>query len=236
MARRRIYWHIGPDDLGTAFLADALDVRRGELAEAGVLVPGATTSWELSTVELRRNHQQLGYRRREVEGQSATLVRRIWKHRGTTVLSTPGLAAATSDQVALALDALHGVEIHLVLVVRTLTSQAYAAAQGALEQGATSRPETYVARVLDADQEHQQAQAFRAAHELPEILRRWTRTVLPAHVHVIADSEPTRIWDRLMALIGADVGLPGEPSGAQLGLPQLSVLREVVLALDGRLD
>ena len=40
MARRRIFWHIGPDDLGTGYLAHALDVRRAELAEAGVLVPG----------------------------------------------------------------------------------------------------------------------------------------------------------------------------------------------------
>lgn len=236
MARRRIFWHIGPDDLGTAFLADALDARREELAEAGVLVPGTTTSWELSTAELRRNHEQLGYRRREVDGQSAALVRRIWKHRGTSILSTPGLAAATPDQVALALDALRGAEIHLVLVVRDLTSQAHAAAQAALEQGATCRPETYIARVLDADSEHQQAQAFRAGHELPEILRRWTRTVLSEHVHVIAESEPELIWSRLMGLLGAQVLPPGEPAGEQLGLPQLEVLRGVALALDERLD
>jgi hypothetical protein len=236
MARRRIYWHIGPDDLGTAFLADALDVRREELASAGILVPGTTASWELSTAELRRNHQQLGYRRREVDGHSAALVRRIWKHRGTSLLSTPGLASATPDQVALALDALRGAEIHLVLVVRDLASQAYAASQAALEQGATSRPETYVARVLDPEQEHLQAQAFRAGHDLPEILRRWARTVLPQHVHVVSESEPTRIWDRLMDLVGASVAAPTMPDAPQLGLPQLAVLREVALALDERLD
>jgi hypothetical protein len=236
MARRRIYWHIGPDDLGTRFLADALDVRREELAAAGVLVPGTTSSWEMSSVELRRSHQPFGYRRREVDGQSAALVRRIWKHRGTSVLSTPGLAAATPDQVALALDALRGVEIHLVLVVRDLAGQAYAAAQGALELGATSPPEAYVARVLGGDPEHQQARAFRAGHELPDILRRWSRTVLPEHVHVIAESEPDRIWGRLTALLGADVALPDDLPGEQLGLPQLAVLREVALALDGRLD
>lgn len=236
MARRRLYWHIGPDDLGTRFLADALDVRREELGAAGVLVPGTTSSWELSSVELRRNHQPLGYRRREVDGQSAALVRRIWKHRGTSVLSTPGLAAATPDQVALALDALRGVEIHLVFVVRDLAAQVHAAAQEALELGATSRPETFARRVLGGDPEHQQAQAFRAGHELPDILRRWTRTIQPDRVHVIGESAPDRIWDRLTALLDVDVASPAELTGEQHGLPQLTVLREVSLALDGRLD
>jgi hypothetical protein len=236
MAGRRLYWHIGTDDLGTAFLAEALDVRREELAAKGILVPGTSTSWELSTIELRRNHQQVGYRRREVDGQSADLVRRIWRHRGTSVLSTPGLASATPDQVALALDALRGVEIHLVLVVRDLTSQVYAAAQGGLELGATHRPETYAARVLDPAQDHPQAHAFRAGHDLPEILRRWTRTVLPEHVHVIAESDPGRIWAGLMGLLGTDVAAPTGAAQHQLGLPQLAVLREVALALDARLD
>jgi hypothetical protein len=106
MARRRIFWHIGPDDLGTGYLAHALDVRRAELAEAGVLVPGTPAAWELATAELRQNHQQLGYRRREVTGQCAALARLGWRHRGVTVLSTPGLAGATADQVSFALDGL----------------------------------------------------------------------------------------------------------------------------------
>jgi hypothetical protein len=237
MARRTIYWHIGPDDLGTAFVGEALDARREELAEAGVLVAGTPHAWELATAELRRNHQDLGYDRQEVEGQNATLVRRLWKHKGTTILSTPGLASATRDQVMLALDGVRGAEIHLVLVVRDLTSQVHAACQAALEQGATSRPEKYAARVLDPESDQPQALAFRAGHDLPDVLRRWTRTVFPEHVHVIGATDPAEIWSSLLDLVGAPaLYLPDGLETGQLGAAQLTVLRDVALALDERLD
>ncbi|MCW2759229.1 MAG: hypothetical protein JWO46_2975 [Nocardioidaceae bacterium] len=237
MARRTIYWHIGPDDLGTAFVGDALDAHREQLAAAGVLVAGTPHAWELATAELRRSHQQLGYDLPEVEGQNATLVRRLWKHKGTTVLSTPGLASATRDQVLLALDGIRGAEIHLVLVVRDLTSQVNAACQAALEQGATSRPDKYAARVLDPESTHEQAAAFRAGHDLPDVLRRWTRTVLPEHVHIIGATDPAEIWTTFLRLLGApDLALPEGIATGQLGPAQLTVLRDVALALDEQLD
>ena len=235
MARRRIFWHIGPDDLGTGYLAHALDVRRAELADAGILVPGTPAAWELATAELRQSHQQLGYRRREVTGQCAALARLGWRHRGTSVLSTPALAGASPDQVSLALDGMRGAEIHLVLVVRDLTSQVYAAAQAALEQGATTRPERYAERVL-AEPDHPQAQAFRAGHDLSDILRRWTRTVLPEHVHVIAENDPAQVWARLMALVGADVAFTPDALPAAAHTGRLAALRDVALGLDDRLD
>ena len=235
MARRRIFWHIGPDDLGTGYLAHALDVRRAELGEAGVLVPGTPAAWELATAELRQNHQQLGYRRREVTGQCAALARLGWRHRGVTVLSTPGLAGATADQVSFALDGLRGAEIHLVLVVRDLTSQVYAGAQAALEQGATTRPERYAERVL-TEPGHPQAQAFRAGHDVADILRRWTRTVLPEQVHVIAETEPALVWARLMTLVGAEVEFAPDVLPAAAHADRLAALREVALGLDDRLD
>lgn len=235
MARRKVYWHIGPDDLGTDFVARALDGRRDELAAAGVLVPGATGTWELVGAELRRDHAVHGLTRAEVEGQLAGLVRRIWRHKGTSVLSTPALASATREQVALALDGLRGAELHVVLVVRDLTSQVYAGAQAALETGATTRPSTYAARVLDPAGVHPQAVAYRAGHDLPDVAHRWTRAVLPEHVHVIAGSDRALIWHELMDLVGAGVDLPDVGSD-QLGPAQLDALREVVVALDDQLD
>ena len=151
------------------------------------------------------------------------------------VLSTPGLAGATADQVALALDGLRGAEIHLVLVVRDLTSQVYAAAQAALEQGATTRPERYAERVL-TEPDHPQAQAFRAGHDVADNLRRWTRTVLPEQVHVIAETEPALVWARLMALVGAEAEFAPDVLPAAAHADRLTVLREVALGLDDRLD
>ena len=242
MARRRIFWHIGPDDVGTAWIGRALDAARGDLAAAGVLVPGTVEDRERVTAELRHSHRELGLRRSEVEGSSAQLVRELWRHRGTTVLSLPGLASATREQVALAMDGTRGAEHHLVLVERDLTSQLHAGARATLEQGATTRPDRFVERVLDeagdGGAEDLATLAYRAGHDLPTILRRWTRTVLPENVHVVAESSPELVWKRLVGLLGADLPLPHPPLAdvaADLGPSQLAVLREVVIGLDDRL-
>ena len=73
MARRTVIWHIGPDDPGTAFLADALAAQRDELASLGIAVPSGR--WH------------------EIEDQ-------IWKHKGLSLLSTPAAARADHEKVA----------------------------------------------------------------------------------------------------------------------------------------
>lgn len=246
MARRRIFWHIGPDDAGTAWLGRALDAARNDLAAAGVLVPGTEEHRERVTAELRHSHHELGLARSEVEGSSAELVRELWKHRGTTLLSLPGLASATREQVALAMDGTRGAEHHVVLVERDLTSQLYAGARAALEAGSTTRPERFVERLLAAeptDEAELPARAphrsYWAGHDLPAILRRWTRIVLPENVHVVAESSPGLIWKRLVGVVGADVPLPAPHPPAvesDLGPSQLAVLRDVVIGLDDLLD
>ncbi|RLV47901.1 hypothetical protein D9V37_17470 [Nocardioides mangrovicus] len=213
MARRRIFWHIGPDDLGTRFLAQALDDSREALAEQGVQVAGTPAAWDLVSAELRHRHRALGYRRAEVDGQYPALVRRLWPHRGTSVLSTPGLAGATPEEVALALDAVRGAELHLVLVVRDEASRADAARQATLETGVAPEQE-----------------------ETASILERWGRTVLPERVHLIEATEPEQIWARLTSLLGAEVDLPPGLVTGQLDAGRLAVLGDVVATLGERID
>ncbi|GGF45717.1 hypothetical protein GCM10011519_19520 [Marmoricola endophyticus] len=227
MARRRIFWHIGPDDVGAAWIGTALDASRAALAEAGVHVAGTAPERERVTAELRGTAHDLGLRCRDVEGASARLVHELWKHRGTTIVSLPGLAGATPEQVAMAMDGTRGAEHHVVLVERDLTSQLYAGAQASLERGTSTRADQYVARALEeAD----------GVGDLPGILGRWTRLVFPENVHVVAEASPDLIWKRLVGLLGADLPLPEGAVRSDLGPSQLTVLREVVIGLEGRLS
>src|SRR4051812_27076715 len=129
MSRRKVIWHIGPADPGTAFLADALQTRSAELAEHGVAVPSGP--WH------------------EIEDK-------IWQHKGVSVLSTPQIARADADKIALRLVGLRDLEVHLVLLARDLPAQVYAAWQSGLQHGSSTPLKKYAARVLDPAREHWQ--------------------------------------------------------------------------------
>jgi hypothetical protein len=158
-----VIWHIGPEDPGTAFLSEALDQHRDELAALDIAVPRASAPG----------------RWHEVEDQ-------IWKHKGLSLLSTPDLARADRDAVALRLAGLRDIELHLVVLVRDLPTQVHAGWQAGLQRGSTTALTTYAARVLDPERSHWQAEEFWAGRDLAEFLPRWTRAIHADRVHVVA--------------------------------------------------
>ena len=169
MSRRRVIWHIGPADPGTSFLAEALERRADELAAHGIAVP--TGAWH------------------EVEDK-------IWRHKGTSVLSTPDIARADADQIALRLVGLRDLEVHLVLLVRDLPTQVHASWQDGLRHGASTSLKRYAARLLDPARDHWQAEDFWAGHDLGKILPAFTRAFHADRVHVIATGAgPDAIWE-----------------------------------------
>ncbi|MET3962166.1 hypothetical protein ABIE44_002100 [Marmoricola sp. OAE513] len=176
MTRRKVIWHIGPADPGTAFLADALQGRSLELAERGVSVP--TGAWH------------------EIEDQ-------IWKHKGVSLVSTPDISRADADKIALHLTGLRDLEVHLVLLVRDLPTQVYAAWQAGLAHGSTTPLKKYTARLTDPSREHWQAEEFWAGHDLGRILQGWTRAIHAERVHVISvDQDPDASWTALLGAAG----------------------------------
>jgi hypothetical protein len=189
MARRTVFWHIGPDDPGTEFLAYALAQRREELAALGVSVPdaGPRTPWH------------------EVEAQ-------LWEHKGLSLLSTPGVARVDEAAVELRLAGLRDLELHLVLLVRDLPTQVHAAWQAGLQRGSTTPLATYAARALDAERSHWQAEDFWAGRDLGTLLPRWTRAIHPYRVHVVAAaSDPDSLWQAFLRQAG--IGDLNRPDG-----------------------
>jgi hypothetical protein len=176
MARRTVIWHIGPEDPGTAFLAEALGQQRDELAALGIAVPQGR--WH------------------EVEDQ-------IWKHKGLSLLSTPDLSRADREAVALRLAGLRDIELHLVLLVRDLPTQVHAAWQAGLQRGSTTSLTKYAARVLDPERSHWQAEEFWAGRDLAAFLPRWTRAIHADRVHVVATpADADGVWTAFLRQAG----------------------------------
>ncbi len=120
MAKRTVYLLVGP----TAPGLDALhEVLRDDptLAGAGVAVPAVDQDlMDRADVEIRRRHKALGLRRKDVEGSWAKVCRRTFKAKGDVLVSQPGFVDATAEQVALAVDGLAGMRLHLVVTPGTV--------------------------------------------------------------------------------------------------------------------
>lgn len=129
MARRRCFLHIDLAGLTGHRLGHGLMANREILRDLGFKTPvHQVLEAELASIELRRTHAERGLKRREVEGQWAQIARRAWKGRRTPVLSVPGLGRCTPEQATLALDALAGLKLTvLVSVPAVATPQTQAA-------------------------------------------------------------------------------------------------------------
>lgn len=175
MARRKLIWHVGPADPGTAFLGDALRERGDDLAALGVALPAGT--WP------------------EVEEQ-------VWAHRGLSLLSTPGISRAKKEQVELRLAGFRDVELHLVWLVRDLPTQVYAGWQEGIQQGSTTGLDKYAARVLDPQRSHWQAEEFWTGRDLAALLKKWARASVPDRVHVVGGTDEGALWKAFLDIAG----------------------------------
>lgn len=116
MARRNVFLLLGPDLPVSESLHDHLAGSPEVLAPAGLRVPKVTSEDLVrSGTDILRLHKAHGVTRKEVEGAWARVCRKAWKGRSDMVVVVPGLAQATPEQVALALDTLAGMRIHAVV-------------------------------------------------------------------------------------------------------------------------
>ena len=244
MARRRAYVHIGLAGTGGAFLGAALAHHADALHEQGVSVPARSTEEMFhAALEMRRDHKSWGLRRRDVEGAWARVCRRAFKDRGTVVVGHELLAACPPEQIALLLDGLAGLEVHLVVTARDPATQSVACWTDTLDSGSATPFDDFHRRITDPGRAHQQAHEFWTAQALDEVLERWTAAVGdPGRVHVVvppADDPDPRpaIWRAVGRLVGfdADALPPALPTSTAPGSTGPSLLRSVNAAVDGRL-
>ncbi|MCX6399092.1 MAG: hypothetical protein NTX33_04065 [Propionibacteriales bacterium] len=116
MVKKLKAWiHVGMPGTADA-IEPALAHHHEALVELGVASIAQTPAESFrAAVEITRSHKDWGLKRNDVEGQWTKLVRRAQKSRADLVFSQPLLATATSDQIALLIDALVGHQVHVVV-------------------------------------------------------------------------------------------------------------------------
>lgn len=116
MAKKHKAWiHVGMAGVGDV-IEPALAYHHAALVELGVASIAQTPAESFrAAVEMTRSHKEWGLKRGDVEGQWTRLVRRALKAKSDLVFSQPLLAAATAEQIALLIDALAGLQVHVVV-------------------------------------------------------------------------------------------------------------------------
>lgn len=246
MSKRRFVLHIGLEHTGADGVAAGLAEHRERLLELGVRSPARTPDDSLrAAIEMRRLHKAWGFKRREVEGAWADLVRRARKQGATAhaavIVSEELLAGASPDQVALLLDSLGGFDVHVVATLRDPASQLVDGWAGAVRAGGSLSLRRYSRRVLDSGRETEEARDFWAGQDVAAVLQRWRSELRsPDRLHVVVPApgqdRTEATWRTIAELVGVQAeGLPmREPERSPLGPVGLGVLRHVNRAVDGR--
>ena len=243
----RVVLHIGTPKSGTTFLQRLLWDNRAALERRGFRCPGdRQVDMFLAAVELRESHEFWGYDPADLAGRWSEVCRQARGYSGTTVMSHEVLAGASEEQVARAYAELEGLDVHVVLTARDLARQATSEWQERVKNGSTRSFARFERRLNKQIDRGTFDKGFWRSQDPVGILDRWTRDLPPDHVHVVvapqSSADPTLLWRRFAAALGMDaadleeidVAAAPRAANASLGAAQVQVLRQVNIALDGR--
>lgn len=238
---QRVVLHVGTPKSGTTFLQRALWRHREELDAVGVTCAG-TRHYEMfhAAIELRESYAFWGRTAEELAGTWQRLCDRARAYPGTTIMSHELLGAARREQVDLGLQALEGLDVHLVVTARDLARQVASDWQERVKNG---NPVTFTEFCANVAKERQSG--FWRNQHLIGIFDRWARDLPPENVHLVvgppSGASPDVLWRRFGEAVGFDAGAfdptTEEPTANKtLGAVQVAVLRRVNEVLDGRIQ
>ena len=150
------------------------------------------------------------------------------------------LGGARREQVDVAMAALEGLDVHLVLTARDLARQVASDWQERVKNGNAMTFEEFCASVG-----REKPSGFWRNQHLMGIFDRWARHVPPENVHLVvgppSGAAPDVLWRRFGDAVGFDAAAfdptTGEATTNQtLGAVQVSLLRRVNEVLDGRIQ
>ena len=228
---RVVHLHVGAPKTGTTYLQDRLMLNAESLARHGVTIPTKNRFVDADLFHFRAALDLLGQdwggEPGHAEGAWDTMVRRVRRAPGASIISHEILAAAKPDKIAKAMNDLSGAEIHVVYSARDLGRQLPAAWQESVKQG---RKWTF-RRFLDKV-EHGQTW-FQKALDLPTVLNRWSVKLPPERVHVVTvphGRAQDELWHRFAEAFSVDPAWApkdSERANRSLGIAETQLIRRL---------
>ncbi len=242
---RRVVLHVGAPKTGTTFLQRSLWARREELSGVGVQ-PVGDRAREMfhAAIDVRGTARFWRLEAAEVDGTWQRLCAQARRAQGTVVMSHELLAAAEAERAAEAMAALAGLEVHLVYTARDLGRQVPSEWQERVKNGGSASFASFQQGLLAEIRSGETESSFWRFHDVIDVLERWGAGVPPERTHVVvappSGTAPEVLWQRFAEAVGFDgQRIPAEtaraPSNRTLGAVQVGLLREVNLALGGRI-
>lgn len=204
---------------GTTFLQGLLAQHREQLAEAGLLYPGATWRHQVRAVQdvMDSTHGDPTIEA-QARGAWRSVTREMLGHSGgASLLSMEFLSHADVDQAHRVMSSLGSAEVHVVITVRDATATIPAQWQTAVRNGSTLRWEDFRRGVRRAGGRRGRpgrwsdpaAVKFRNAQDVARMLGVWRRFVPADRIHVVTvplhASDPLLLWQRFSAAVGIDL-------------------------------
>jgi hypothetical protein len=231
----RVLLHIGAPKTGSTFLQGMLWANREALRTAGVAVPGVGA---FEHFRASRDIRGAAFDPDEPGGIGTgawdLLVHKaLHRSEPVVVLSDEQLAALTVPQIERAVASLYPREVHIVYVVRELTSLLPSSWQEVVKHRGTLSYPDWARSVLRG-----RNRTFWNVQDVPTVLQRWGSKVPPERQHVITMPRPAaghdELWRRFASVLGIDADVADRVdvvANRSLGLAATEVLRHVNSAL-----
>lgn len=244
VATQKLFLHIGLPKSGSTYLQSVLAHNRMRLKENGFLYPWIRNEAMFhAAIEIREVHRAWGMTPEQIDGTWAHLLRRCRFMGGTAIISHELFAGATPPQIARIAQDLEDFEVSVVVTVRDVARQASAHWQEQVKNGITDSFAEFSRKLMQSGPMGPGHSIFWNAQDVGYALRKWEQLVPPERLHVVvcppSGGDPHELLHRFAdavdldpALLDTDVVRSSNPS---LGAAQVKLLREVLIALDGRI-
>lgn len=230
-----VHLHIGAFKTGTSFIQTVLMNGRGQLADLGVLWPGADWQSVVQGVKGLRHDHSVPYAR------WTDLVEEIDRWRGdSAVMSMEFMSLLSEAQVADCLETLQKHQVRVILTARDLGRQIPAQWQESVQNASSWTYRDYVEGLTSsALVPNRYGRHFWGKQDFAAILRPWAQRLPSEDVLVVtvppSGSPKGLLWQRFCA----SAGLPAESfdssisANESLGAASAEVMRYVSAAAEG---
>lgn len=236
----KVFLHIGTRKSGTSYLQKALRDSVPALAEQGVELTFKTRKGHVERQLAPLKHMLATGDAGPAQASMRRMVARIKaKPDMRHLITLEDLAELPQSVADLYLEALREFDTELVVTVRNWGSTIPSEWQQCVKERFTGTYRDFVAAIADRTPE---ADQFLMRQDLPTLIQRWSGTLDPGKVHVIAVPPTSRTEGTLVelfcGLVGIDPASLRMPKGrinASISLDQAELLRRVNIALGDRL-